>query len=289
MSNMISNVCFILLGEAGAGKSATGNFILRRRAFVSRNNPDSFINEAESHSVKLDNTIVTVVDTPGLFDTKGCLLRTLINVQSSQDFVKTGPHFFILVINFGKLTEMDHHTADLLKIMFGPKSLEHTIIVFTHEDEATEKGKNIKDLVNELDENESLKALLDECGGRYVTLNNYEPNEEIRREKLQKMIRMADTLAINWKGCYEDNFSVYGRVLEKHAEDWKGEYLTAEQIRIITEEQKQEERKDTIFSNATGALVGAGIGLLGAVTYAVGPVAVGALAAALPVIAKHFK
>ncbi|KAL3854042.1 hypothetical protein ACJMK2_013324 [Sinanodonta woodiana] len=286
---MSSNVRFILVGKTGAGKSATGNFILRRSAFVCRNIPGSFIQEAEAHSVQLDNRIVTVVDTPGLFDTKGCLFRTLTSVQSSLDFVKPGPYCFLLVIKVGKLTDIEHYTAELLKIMFGPNVLEQTIIVFTHEDDAALSGKNIEDLVNDLYGNESVKSLLDECGRRYITLNNYEFNEELRRDKLQKVIMMADTLAINWKGYCEESFNVYRRVLQKHAENWKGEHLTAEQVRIIKEEQKQEERKYTIFSNVAGAMVGAGIGVLGVATYAVGPVAVGALTAAIPVIAKHFK
>ncbi|KAL3854050.1 hypothetical protein ACJMK2_013332 [Sinanodonta woodiana] len=286
---MTSNVRFILIGKTGAGKSATGNFILRRSAFVCRNTPGSFIQEAEAHSVKLDTRIVTVVDTPGLFDTKGCLLRTLTSVQSSLDFVKPDPYCILLVIKVGKLTEIEHYTAELLKIMFGPNVLEQTIIVFTHEDDATLSGKNIADLVNDLDENESLKSLLDECGGRYITLNNCESNEELRRDKLHKVIMMADTLAIGWKGYYEKSFSVYRRVIQKHAEDWKGEHLTVEQVRIIKEEQKQEERKYTISSNVAGALAGAGIGLLGVATFAVGPAAVVALTAAIPVIAKHFK
>ncbi|KAL3854044.1 hypothetical protein ACJMK2_013326 [Sinanodonta woodiana] len=286
---MTSNVRFILVGKTGAGKSATGNFILRRSAFVCRNIPGSFIQEAEAHSVQLDNRIVTVVDTPGLFATQGCLLRTLTSVQSSLDFVKPGPYCFLLVIQFGKLTDIEHYTAELLKIMFGPNVLEQTIIVFTHEDDAALSGKNIEDLVNDFYGNENVKSLLDECGGRYITLNNYEFNEELRRDKLQKVIMMADTLAIDWKGYCEESFSVYRRVLQKHAENWKDEHLTAEQVRIIKVEQKQEERKYTIFSNVTGAMVGAGIGVLGVATYAVGPVAVGALTAAIPVIAKHFK
>ncbi|KAK3590678.1 hypothetical protein CHS0354_026210 [Potamilus streckersoni] len=286
---MASNICCILLGEDGSGKSSIGNFILRRHAFVSGNNPGKFIQESESHSVKLDNRIITVVDTPGLFDTKEYLLRRLINVQSSLDFAQLGRQFFLLVIKYGKLTETVHHTADLLKIMFGPKVLEHTIIVFTHEDDVMVKWKNIENLVNELDEKESIQALIDECGRRFITLSNYDLDAHLGQEKLEKLIMMADALAINWMGYCEESFNVYRRVLQKYANDWKGEHLSEEQIKIIKKEQKQEERKDTVFSNVAGVLVGAGIGLLGVVTYAAGPVAVGALTAAVPVIAKHIK
>ncbi|KAL3854045.1 hypothetical protein ACJMK2_013327 [Sinanodonta woodiana] len=286
---MTSNICFILIGKTGAGKSSTGNFILRRSAFVCRYNSVYFIQEAEAHSVKLDNRIVTVVDTPGLFDTKGCLFRTLTSVQSSLDFVNPGPYCFLLVIKVEKLTEIEHYTAELLKIMFGPNVLEKTVIVFTHEDDAALSVKNIEDLVNDLDKNESLKALLDECGRRYITLNNYEPNEAIRRDKLHKVMMMADTLTIDWNGYYEERVGIYRRILAKHSDDWKGEHLTEKQVRIIKDEQKQEERKYMISSRVTGALAGAGIGLLGVATFAVGPVAVVALTAAIPVIAKHFK
>ncbi|KAL1246510.1 hypothetical protein QQF64_034644 [Cirrhinus molitorella] len=70
---------------------------------------------------------VTVVDTPGLFDT------SLSNEEIQQEMMRCiellapGPHVFLLVIAVGPFTKEERETLQLIKMTFGQKAETYTM------------------------------------------------------------------------------------------------------------------------------------------------------------------
>ncbi len=262
----------MLLGKTGDGKSSAGNTILKQQVFKSKASPESVTAECVSGDRRVHGKKITVIDTPGLFDTgldeesiKSEIIRSVI--ESSP-----GPDMFTIVLKVGRYTGQEMEVVDKIVEYCGEDTFNHSVVLFTHGEQL--EGQTIEEFIKM---SPQLQELVDKCGGRcHVIDSKYWKKRQMgyrsNRVQVKNLLETIEQkLKDNQNGCYTNE------LLQIVEEEIQEELKNINEVNMSLEEKREAAKKivhkkllvklaGVTTGTITGAFLGIGVAVASVVT-----------------------
>ena len=213
----------VVIGRTGHGKSETCNSIFMNRDLLDTGaGPNSITRNCKAFTRPVIGREVTIVDTPGLFDTELSPMEITSEVGKCILKCLPGPHAILFVIRLGRFTAEVQECVRRFRDLFGADSQRYMTIVFSGLDQLTKgrRRKTLEQFLAEQPPNGEIQRLLRDCESRYVAFDNtLSPTSYENKQQVRKLFEVVDELVARTGGYYTNSLFEAAAIRDREREE----------------------------------------------------------------------